>query len=232
MAERADRDPTMEEIVVALRETRRHAGSPPLTLVGGLATAAWGSDTSRGGGQHHLARGSSANTRIGGASTDIADLRDAEIERLLAENARLNERVVFLLKVIEHEQAGNAAAGPEATDPQRGSIARDVRSALEAELRPVLLVLLRLLEKQRADTPDESARLAGLGTQRPDTPPADSRSLITRPDTPPALPPAADPKPDPTASGEQPTTNASANIVSPQQMLRQHLLRALNVLRL
>jgi hypothetical protein len=36
MVERAEHEPTMDEIVVALRETRRGAGrGPPLTIVGG-----------------------------------------------------------------------------------------------------------------------------------------------------------------------------------------------------
>ena len=42
MAERAEHDPTMEEIVVALRETKRGAGRmPPLTVVGGHPGVNW-----------------------------------------------------------------------------------------------------------------------------------------------------------------------------------------------
>ena len=138
MAERAQREPTMEEIVVALRETRRGADRMnPLTLVG----------HSRG---NRALRGSAG-------PTDLIDLRDGEIERLLSENARLNARVVSLLKVIEHEQAYHVAATAEAEaeaapiEADRSAIYREVRSALEAELSPVLLVLLRLLERQRTD---------------------------------------------------------------------------------
>jgi hypothetical protein len=136
MAERAQREPTMEEIVVALRETRRGADRmSPLTLVG----------QSRG---NRALRGSAG-------PTDLIDLRDGEIERLLSENARLNARVVSLLKVIEHEQAYHAEAAAEVEaapmEADRSAIYREVRSALEAELSPVLLVLLRLLERQRTD---------------------------------------------------------------------------------
>jgi hypothetical protein len=141
MAERAEHDPTMEEIVVALRETKRGAGRmPPLTVVGGHPGVNWTS-------------GMAADAANGTAgSIDITELRDGEIERLLAENGRLNERVVFLLKVIEHKQAQSAAIAADhaAIERDRDVLFRDLRAAVEAELRPVLVVMLRLLEKQRA----------------------------------------------------------------------------------
>jgi hypothetical protein len=140
MADRTEPDPTMEEIVVALRETRRGAGRmPPLTVVGGQP----------GVNRTSWAAASAANGTAG--SIDIAELRDGEIERLLAENARLNERVMFLLKVIEQRQARNAefAADHAAIETNRDVNVRDLRAAVEAELRPVLQVMLRLLEKQR-----------------------------------------------------------------------------------
>jgi hypothetical protein len=143
MADRAEREPSMEEIVVALRDTRRGAGrAPPFTVVG----------EQRG---ERNAAGSA--TDAAAVSTDIADLRDGEIQRLLAENARLNERVVFLLKVIEREQARNAEYA--ATNTDRGAISHEVRAALEAELQPVLRVLLRLLEQQRGRAPASPATL-------------------------------------------------------------------------
>jgi len=82
MVQRAEREPSMEEIVVALRETRRDADR--MHPFGGATQS----------------RGFRAAKRMQG-STDLADLRDAEIDRLLQENARLNARVVALLKVIE-----------------------------------------------------------------------------------------------------------------------------------
>jgi len=104
----------MDEIVVALRETRQRAGRPPPVV--------------------------DAVTDSG--APDIATLRTGEIDRLLAENARLNERVVYLLKVIEREQTRSAGL---ATD--RATIEREVRGELEAELRPILRILLRLAER-------------------------------------------------------------------------------------
>jgi len=121
MVEPAKREPTMEEIVVALRETRKAAGSsPPLTLVSNPAP-----DENAG-------------------ATSLADLRDQEIERLLAENARLNERTMSILRRVEREQVRDTEA----------AIVRAVREALDAELRPVMLTLLRLIERQRALAPD------------------------------------------------------------------------------
>ena len=145
--QRANQEPTMEEIVVALRETHRGAGrAAPSQAIG---------------------RHSGSNSRTpnvvsypqnpGAGATTVADLRDSEIERLLSENARLNERVVFLLKIIEREQAQSAELAALAVD--REAMVRQVKAALKAELRPALLVLLRMLEKQLAD-PNQMNHLA------------------------------------------------------------------------
>ncbi len=122
----------MEEIVVALRETRRAAGrGPPFTVVGGQRDDKRASDP----------------TMDARSVTDIAQLRDSEIERLLSENARLNERIMYLLKVIENMPTPHGNETPGETDGE--AILKDIRTALETELRPVLGVLLRLLEKLR-----------------------------------------------------------------------------------
>jgi hypothetical protein len=127
MAERAEHDPTMEEIVVALRETKRGAGRmPPLTVVGGHPGVNWTS-------------GMAADAANGTAgSIDITELRDGEIERLLAENGRLNERVVFLLKVIEHKQAQSAAIAADhaAIERDRDVLFRDLRAAVRGGAPP------------------------------------------------------------------------------------------------
>jgi hypothetical protein len=133
MVEPAKREPSMDEIVVALRETRRDAGQTlPFAVARGQTV--W---------------------------TDVADLRDNEIERLLAENAHLNERVVLLLKVMEREHAARAAeraAGRTLDAAEAGAVFREMKAALEAELRPLLLVLLRLLEKRQTEPPSEGTR--------------------------------------------------------------------------
>ena len=122
----------MEEIVVALRETHRGAArTTPFQVVG-----------------RRPGNGGHPQDWIAGA-TAAADLRDSEIERLLAENAQLNQRVVFLLKIIEREQARSAERAM--LEVERATMLRDVKGALIAELRPALLVLLRTLEKQHTD---------------------------------------------------------------------------------
>jgi hypothetical protein len=166
MVERAEHEPTMDEIVVALRETRRGAGrGPPLTIVSGQPGA-------------NRASGTAIDTYNQTGTTGIAELRDGEIERLLAENARLNERVMFLLKVIEHDQARNAAFVTDraAIETDRDVNVRGLRAAVEAELRPVLQVMLRLLEKQRGgheaaapakpQTPRDADWIVDLDAQR------------------------------------------------------------------
>ena len=107
MVERAAREPTMEEIVGALRETRQDAGRlPPFTVVGDQPGGGWASAVALRGGEGRAVRlhGEIANAHYDAGSADIGELRESEIERLLAENARLNERIVFLLRVIEREQ--------------------------------------------------------------------------------------------------------------------------------
>ena len=144
MVQRAEREASMEEIVVALRETRRSADRiQPLAIA----------ETPRGG------RG--VRGMVG--STDLVDLRDGEIERLLSENARLNARVISLLKVLEHEQANQAeiTAGTAPTVMDQTAIYNEVSSALEAELRPALLVLLQLLQKQFVDAAPDDGTAVG-----------------------------------------------------------------------
>src|ERR1700722_4951978 len=147
MVERVKLEPTMEEIVVALRETRRGATvSPPYAVIGRPPSGNWAPGAA-GPGDEPDGRVKTAEDQNGAGSTDINDLRDGEIGRLLADNARLNERVVYLLKVIEREQASNVefAAVRAALETERGALLRDVKAALGTALRPVMLVLLRLL---------------------------------------------------------------------------------------
>ena len=170
-------EPTMEEIVVALRETRRDVGRPPpFTVVPGrgmndrsVYAAAAGNNRGLARGQVGLPDGNDVTT-----SSDITDLRDAEIERLLADNARCNERIMFLLKIIEHERASNAAAGTTSAAVDRDAILRDVKASLDAELRPVLLVLHRLLAKQQLPRAASSAPPSTPKIPRSATPSAPS----------------------------------------------------------
>jgi hypothetical protein len=164
MVEAVKLDPTMEEIVVALRETTRGAGrTPPYAVAGQARRGNWSSGAGARGDNR-----AGADVLDGAGLTDIADLRDSEIDRLLTDNAQLNGRVVYLLRIIEREQACNAAlsVAHAAIEAERGALFRDVKTALEAELRPVLLVLLHLLEKQRADPAKEIGRRAGPETAR------------------------------------------------------------------
>jgi hypothetical protein len=171
-------EPTMEEIVIALRETRHGTvRPPPLSVVRGRDVSDWTSNAApsnenRGIGRGHVGA-ADADTKI--ASSDIATLRYAEIERLLADNARCNERILFLLKVIEREQTRNAQVAADtvavAVEMDRGAILRDVRASLDAELRPVLLVMQRLLEKQQQLRPaGKSARSPGVKAPCPAAP--------------------------------------------------------------
>lgn len=135
MVQRAEREPTMEEIVVALRDARRSAGPFQSFAV---------------------ARPRRGNVAPG--SVDLTDLRDTEIERLLAENAQLNARVISLLKILEQEQANAVHLPAEPPlEPDHEAIYQDVRAALEAELGPLILLFLRLLHPEVAEPPTSGA---------------------------------------------------------------------------
>ena len=95
------------------------------------------------------------DAKNGSGSNDINDLRDGEIERLLGDNARLNERIIFLLKVIEREHASNVefAAVQAALETERCALLSDVERAWS----PVGLSFLA--DRQRGH---ETARAKGI----------------------------------------------------------------------
>jgi hypothetical protein len=202
MVERVNLEPTMEEIVVALRETRRGAtGTQPYAVVSRPSAGNWTSGRA-------------------GRSDSPSDSANGEIERLLADNMRLNERVVFLLKVLERDQTSNSefAAVQAALETERGALLRDVKAALGAELRPVLQVLLRLLEKQRAAPLEAAARRTGPEAASVPTPVAAAPDWI------------ADPSRELGSQGEsRPKKTGAATSLMPQQpKLRQRMARFLD----
>ena len=152
MVEEAKREPTVQEIVVALRETtfrgKGRGVSVPNRHVG---------DEYRRAAFPYPARVDEAEKLAPveykeAALPDINELRDGEMQRLLGENQRLNERIVALLKIIEREQIvrnEQREAEREASrkSQERDAIVHEVKGALEAELRPVLLTVLQLLEQ-------------------------------------------------------------------------------------
>ena len=221
MVERIKLEPTMEEIVVALRETRRGAGGrPPYAVVGRAPVSNWASGAAGSGDKaSDLVR--AADAKCGPGSNDINDLRDGEIERLLADNARLNERIIFLLKVIERGQASNVelTAVQAALETERCALLNDVKAALGAELRPVLLVLLRLLEKQRGDPPEVAARGAGSVAERPPTPLAVSPDWIAD----------ADGKLGDEGEARRKKAGAATSAMPQQPKLRQRMIRVFNM---
>jgi hypothetical protein len=160
MVEEAKRDPTVQEIVVALRETTFRGKGRGMTVVGRrpeessrAATRAWTTHADDDGRESFEHRDS--------ALPDVAELRDAEMQRLLSENARLNERVVFLLKTLEREQAARRErgdAGEHSARADREAIAQEVRGAIEVQLKPVLMTVLQLLQQ-----PASGAAQRGLG---------------------------------------------------------------------
>ena len=105
IVERAARDATGRGLGAALHRGRRPPGDQ----------RTWHGLARRRERRRQLSvRPGGAAERDGWARPISADLRDDDIEQLLAENAHLNEHVVFLLKVIEGEQAQNSVGrGPK-----------------------------------------------------------------------------------------------------------------------
>jgi hypothetical protein len=177
MVEPAGYEPTIADIAVALREARQGVGRPPhFTVVDGKQPDDnWGSgatprNNESAGLLGHFAAPDHQNEN---GSTEIGRLRDDEIERLLTENARLHERIFFLLKTIDGMRGGDTepAAWRAPAETDRDAILGGLRAAIEAELRPFLVIVLRLLEKWRAGTPGKAdagftAQPAGGNTRR------------------------------------------------------------------
>jgi hypothetical protein len=197
MVEEAKREPTVQEIVVALRETTFRGKGRGITVPNRRV------DEFKRTPIPYPARGDEdekppAIEYKEAAFPDVADLRDSEMQRLLGENARLNERIVALLKIIEREQLVRNEQRDAERDvahktQEREAIVHEVKGTLEAELRPVLLTVLQLLEQPP---------LYG-GVQRPPTrdttsfhpPPVQHREAPSAAPRPPArhdVPPATD----------------------------------------
>ncbi len=152
-------EPTVEEIVVALRdmaERRSRRDAAPLRDVGAIVEPVTVHRRSE--------RFDFLNPRATDdepvavefknvAVPDIAEMRAAEIERLLGENRRLHEQVFHLLHLVEQERQTLRADAVEraATKDGREAIVREVRGTIEAEMRPLLKAILRLLERTGAE---------------------------------------------------------------------------------
>lgn len=111
----------------------------------------------------------------GEGEAELADLRDAEIARLITQNHRLNEQVFRLLNLIEREKARVAEERAASAAAQRmpvpleagDAVGREVKAALEAELRPILGALLRLVQRMAAERASQRAAIAEAEADAP-----------------------------------------------------------------
>ena len=169
MTEQTEHEPTIEEIVVALRDlTGRNPGeeaafvekAPPAPKAKEPGPDASPRQLERiemhgaiASGDHRITAGSMSI-----ANENAADLRDLEMQRLMDENYRLNQRVIYLLKIIgQQERAAHSSNGAidgaaSSSTPMLRSVGHDViaaeiRRAIDAEMRPLLSTLSRVLEQ-------------------------------------------------------------------------------------
>jgi hypothetical protein len=141
MVNETRRDPTVQEIVVALRETQGRGAMRPRNAPAAVGPAAGGPT----GFDNELRRRASP--------VDVQKLRETEFQRLLDENHLLNERVVELLNLVErerHAREDDRAVFEKISHrlEQQRSMRNDVQSAIEDEVRPVLAAVLKLLERK------------------------------------------------------------------------------------
>jgi hypothetical protein len=188
--EGASEGPSVEEIVIALRDMTGRRGSrdvTPLREVGGrFDPVARERETAL----PVAAQGSPADDSIAVEFKHVAvpeagDLREGEIERLLKENRRLNEQVFYLLKLLDEEKKLReqqvAARVAAETAAERQAVTREVRSAFEAELRPLLKAILHQLERPAARHPAvERARPEALIFESRDEPRGEEPPLPER----------------------------------------------------
>jgi hypothetical protein len=164
-------EPTVEEIVVALRdmaERRNRRDAAPLRYVGAIVEPV----TTHRRSERFDFLDPRANDDEpvavefkNVAVPDIAEMRAAEIERLLGENRRLHEQVFHLLHLVEQERQALRAdeADRGATKDSRAAIVREVRGTIEAEMRPLLKAILRLLERTGAERGGQALGNASAG---------------------------------------------------------------------
>jgi hypothetical protein len=137
MVNETRRDPTVQEIVVALRETQGRSATRPRSAPAPVGGSAGFDDVLR----HR------------GAPVDVRGLRETEFQRLLDENHLLNERIVELLNMVERERQAREDDRAQMEKisqrltPQK-AMRDDVRNTIEDELRPVLAAVLKLLERK------------------------------------------------------------------------------------
>ena len=167
MVERAEREPTMEEIVVALRETRRGAGrGPSLTVVGGQP----GGKPGIGYGCRRLRTGRLARP----TSPICATARSSGFWPRMRGSTSASS---FSSRSSSASRRAAPRSRPHraAIETDRDAIFRGLRAALEAELRPVLLVMLRLLQRSAPSRRPHGqgmrsrARPSTAGERRPTT---------------------------------------------------------------
>jgi hypothetical protein len=157
MVNETRRDPTVQEIVVALRETQGRSAMRPRSAPAPVGGSAGFDDVLR----HR------------GAPVDVRGLRETEFQRLLDENHLLNERIVELLNMVERERQareGDRAQMEKISHrlTQQKAMRDDVRNAIEDELRPVLAAVLKLLERKGSAATRAAAVAAAAAAGRGD----------------------------------------------------------------
>ncbi|MDB5411286.1 MAG: hypothetical protein JWL84_6198 [Rhodospirillales bacterium] len=157
MVNETRRDPTVQEIVVALRETQGRSATRPRSAPASIGPAAGFDD----------------NLRHRGPPVDVRTLRETEFQRLLDENHLLNERIVELLNMVERERQAREddRAHMEKIShrlQQQKAMRDDVRNTIEDELRPVLAAVLKLLERKGSAATRAAAAAAATAAGRSD----------------------------------------------------------------
>jgi len=166
MPEQAEQEPTLQEIVVALRDVAAPAKPREPAAAAEPGASLYRLQPSRPA----VPPLPPADARSAERPPPSGDPRDAEIARLVDENHRLNLRLFELLRTIERSRR----AGEERPIPQapaaigREAIRREAREAIRRELGPLLVALVKILDAGAAP-PGAQREAAASIPRRPAT---------------------------------------------------------------
>jgi len=179
MPEQAEQEPTLQEIVVALRDVAAPAKPREPAAAAEPGASLYRLQPSRPA----VPPLPPADARSAERPPPSGDPRDAEIARLVDENHRLNLRLFELLKTIERNRpveerpAQRVSAPVDRETGSREAIRREAREAIRRELGPLLVALVKVLDAGAASA-GVRHEAAAPAARRPAPHPAPGAPLV------------------------------------------------------
>jgi hypothetical protein len=178
MPEQAEQEPTLQEIVVALRDVAAPAKPREPAAAAEPGASLYRLQPSRPA----VPPLPPADARSAERPPPSGDPRAAEIARLVDENHRLNLRLFELLKTVERNRPAEERPAQRVSAPvdretgSREAIRREAREAIRRELGPLLVALVKVLDAGAA--PAEARQEAAPASRRPAPHPTPGAPLV------------------------------------------------------